>query len=182
MGNGQWKKKLVSFFFPDFEDIDDEFQDDQENFGREFWDILLRVYEDEKLVVLSFDFWTIFIQRICNAIFICFIIIPLGLITAGFLWSPQIREYIFLKSMGEGTEEVHNPVEQEESAVKELMKEADDLTELVNLKMMNNRKTIAGLKTTFKELEEDMKDELEKIRRAVLTVYENELRNHNCTL
>jgi len=178
--NGKWKKKLVSFLFPDFEDIDDEFQDDQENFLRNFWDILVGVYEDGTVKVFSVDFWTIIITRIFVAIVICFFIIPLGLITAGSLWPPQIREYIFdLKSTGEGTEEAHKPVEQEESAVKELMKEADDLRELINLNMMKNRKTIAGLKTNIKDLEEDMKDELEKIRQAVLTFYENELRNQN---
>lgn len=66
--------------------------------------------------------------------------------------------------------------------MKELIKEADYLKELLNLKMINNQKTITCIKTTFKNLEEDMKNWLEKIRYAVLTVYENELRNHNFTL
>ena len=93
ISNGPWKKK-ISCKKNDVEE-DDVYTnkvDDQETFGRDFWDKLIMIYDDENLKVMSFDFWAYTTLRIFTAFFICFILFPLGLATAGVLW----REFCIL--------------------------------------------------------------------------------------
>ena len=91
------RKRVLSLILPfdedELEDRDHYRSDyisknpnDYESFGRDIWIRIVSVFEDENLHVLTIDFWAYTILRIITGLFIIFLVFPLGLITAGWLW------------------------------------------------------------------------------------------------
>ena len=59
---------------------------DYETFGRDIWARIVIVFENEDLQVFTIDFWAYALLRFFTALFIVFVVFPLGLISAGWLW------------------------------------------------------------------------------------------------
>lgn len=70
-------------------------------FGSSTWNAMLNMFEEEveDLPWWSWDSWSLFFRRLV----IAFLIIPvwlfLGLTTAGLLWPPEIREFVFVEAI-----------------------------------------------------------------------------------
>jgi len=67
------------------------------NLGESLWAKLVEWFNDEQLSITTFEFWCYTVFRV----FALFIIFPawllLGVVTAGWLWPPQVRKWLFVQ-------------------------------------------------------------------------------------
>jgi len=62
------------------------------------WKKLLDIFEEEVYGVFQIEFWLLLVLRMMTIIIIVFWII-IGLATAGWLWPPQVREWMFVQKI-----------------------------------------------------------------------------------
>jgi len=68
-----------------------------EDLGGSLWTKLLELFNDEELGFLSLDFWCYSLSRLI-ALFVIFPVwLVLGFVTAGWLWPPQVRKWLFVQ-------------------------------------------------------------------------------------
>lgn len=149
-------------------------QDDTRSSGfsqlfRDIWKKLLSIFEDEDFTITQLEFYVLNLMRVMT---VC-IIIPLwlivGLVTAGWLWPPQVREWLFVQkiatintradlehmiskqvldlktNVGELKEDLLDVMNADEKDLSEIKDEGD----LVKENVLNDMKLIKELLTTF---------------------------------
>ena len=97
IANGPWKKLLIKFLgLRDPEKVLER-TGLTNSFGKAYWKRLMDMFEDDvEEGVFSLEYWCATLMRFVAFFFIIPAWIVLGLGTCGWLWPPQISEYVFL--------------------------------------------------------------------------------------
>mmetsp|Transcript_34511 Transcript_34511/g.50091 ORF Transcript_34511/g.50091 Transcript_34511/m.50091 type:complete len:429 (-) Transcript_34511:224-1510(-) len=68
-----------------------------EDLGGSLWTKLVELFNDEELGFLSLDFWCYSFSRLIALFVILPVWLVLGFATAGWLWPPQVRKWLFVQ-------------------------------------------------------------------------------------
>ena len=66
----------------------------------------------------------------------------------------------------------------DDQAIQDLTREAQELRDIIGMKLMSNRNHITKLKNNLREMKEEMIVELKQIRQITLTLYEKRRRRN----
>ena len=67
------------------------------NMGESLWAKLVELFNDEQLNITTFEFWCYTVFRVLALILIFPAWLLLGVFTAGWLWPPQVRKWLFVQ-------------------------------------------------------------------------------------
>jgi len=167
---GPWKKK-VSTFYP-FTNENNEGEKKSE-FGRETWDSLINLFQDQGLGFLSLNFFAYLLIRAATIIFIVFIWLPLGLATAGWLWAPQVREYLLHQKTTESSHQNEaQEVEKNMNAIAGAQTQIKKLQDELVSDNAADRKQMIMVKATLLDMREEIMEEMDSIREKTRRIQE----------
>ena len=176
--NGPWKKTVMNFFKlgDDEEEKESEalLQTDKVDISWEriLWKKLIECFDpevDNQGVGLFF--------YVPLRIFIAMFLIPfwllLGILSAGWLWPPQVREGLFVQavSLPEDSGE-HREVEKRIEEVSSLRKDLEYLQGGMVNEFKQDRKEMAELKNQVKGIKKDLKKEMKNIKQVMTALFE----------
>jgi hypothetical protein len=175
--NGPWKK--VTDFFKIRDDSDDEEEEtslikrDEVDITREriLWKKLIEFFDPD----LEYGMGAVI--HVPLRIFVSTFLIPfwllLGILSAGLLWPPQIREGLFVQkvSVPGKTGEVHE-IKKRIEEVEKLMKNLDTLKGVFVHETMTDRKDMIALKIQVKDIKTELKNEVKYIKGVMTSLFE----------
>jgi hypothetical protein len=144
--------------------------------GKEFWKRLTDLFDEiteEDYTWL--EFWTnVMPPRIIAA----FCIIPawlfLGFITAGWLWPPQVREFIFTSTVSRYSSDSEKEDELRKTQVVLLQKEVKELSEVFAQELVIERTQVVQMKSQIDHKIIEIESELKNIRRIMQMLFEQQ--------
>lgn len=177
--NGPWKKSVMKFF--KLRDADDEDEEGTSlvkkdvvdiSWERILWKKLIECFDPE---VDSNGMGMILYVPL--RVFISMFLIPfwllLGILSAGWLWPPQVREGLFVQKVS---------IPEDSSEAKEIEKRIEEVGELKkDLKMAQNelvddfvqdRKDILALRQQVKDIKRELKEEMRNIKGVMTSLFE----------
>jgi hypothetical protein len=175
--NGPWKKAILDFF-----KIRDDRDDEEEetsllkrdkvdiSWERILWKKLIECFdpdmEDGMAMVLYVPL------RIFVSMFLIPFWLLLGILSAGWLWPPQIREGLFVQKVSvEDHGEVHE-IQKRIEEVENLMRNLDTVKGGFVKDTMADRKDMIALKNQVKGIKKEMKKEMKKIKGILASLFE----------
>lgn len=180
--NGPWKKTVMNLF--KLRDPDDE-EDDEEgaalmkkeevvdiSWERILWKKLIECFDpDGDSVGMGM------ILYVPLRIFISMFLIPfwllLGIMSAGWLWPPQVREGLFVQKVsipedsGEG-----KVMEKHIEEVTDLKKDLSTVQKQLVGQFVEDRKDMAALKNQVKDIKRELKEEMRNIKGVMTSLFE----------
>jgi len=172
IANGPWKKRLRGIFGM----TDEEDSGNPETiFGKEFWKRLVDLFEDDvEENMLSVEFWAYNFLRVVTA----FIILPLwvlvGILSAGWLWPPQVREYVFTSTVAKHSSESEREAELRKNQVSMLHKEVKSLRDVVMHELTVDRTQVVQMKSGLADHRVDIATEMKHIKRIMTMLFEQQ--------
>jgi hypothetical protein len=144
-------------------------------FGKEFWRHLMDLFEDDlDEQVMSIEFWAYNVLRLVAL----FLIIPawiiIGLVAAGWLWPPQIRENIYTSTVSKHSSEIERQDYLRKTQVASLQKEAKELQEDMNKELKIDRTHIVQMKSAIAERRLEIANEMKQIKRLMTMLFEQQ--------
>lgn len=180
--NGPWKKTVMNLFKLRDDDDDDDDEEDEEvaalmkkdkvdiSWERILWKKLIECFDPE---VDSGGMGMIL--YIPLRVFVSMFLIPfwllLGILSAGWLWPPQVREGLFVQKVSDPEEdenEMERRIEEVEGAKKDLSTVQEDLTS----QFVDDRKDVIALKDQVKEIKRELKEEMKNIKGVMTSLFE----------
>lgn len=178
--NGPWKKTVVNLF--KLRDPDDEEDDDEDthlvkkekvdiSWERILWKKLIECFDPE---VDSTGMGMILYVPL--RVFVSMFLIPfwllLGILSAGWLWPPQVREGLFVQQVTAADAGEPNEMEKRIEEVSELKKDLKTVqTELVG-QSVKDRKDVTALKDQVVNLKRELKEEMRNIKGVMTSLFE----------
>jgi hypothetical protein len=172
IANGPWKKRLRGIFGM----TDEEDSGNPETiFGKEFWKRLVDLFEDDvEENMLSVEFWAYNFLRVVTA----FIILPLwvlvGILSAGWLWPPQVREYVFTSTVEKHSSESEREAELRKNQVSMLHKEVKSLRDVVIHELTVDRTQVVQMKSGIADRRADIATEMKHIKRIMTMLFQQQ--------
>jgi Ion transport protein len=175
IAHGPWTRQAWRWLRLDKVETQKAMAGERSTFGSKTWRQMLDMFEDEvdQLSWWSREFWTLFFSRV----FVAFVILPvwilLGLVTAGLLWPPEVREYVFVEAIATrlsnaGDESVE---QQRLLEVETIQEDLEDLSDELALQLATDRANIAQLKVNLHDFRlsvlGDIKMLKERMSRAI---------------
>lgn len=144
-------------------------------FGKEFWKRLMDLFEDDvDDGVFSFEFLCYTLLRAATIIFIIPAWILLGILTAGWFWPPQIREYVFTSTVFKHATETDKEDELRKTQVKKLKEEINVLRDDLLQELAVDRTQVVQLKSVVTERKIEIQNEMKHIKRIVAMLFEQQ--------
>jgi hypothetical protein len=179
IANGPWKGRLRKAIGMTESNNQEGGTDDYSNetqFGKEQWKICMDLFEDDvEAGVVSVDFLLYMFLRTA-----ALIIIPLwfllGVLTAGWLWPPQVREAIFTSTVFKHSSDTEKENELRRTQVKQLQEEVDLLNEELLQELALDRTQVVQLKSQILERKMEIANEMRHIKRIVAMLFERQAR------
>lgn len=178
--NGPWKKTVMNFF----KLRDDDEEDDEEetslmkkdktdiSWERILWKKLIECFDPE---VDSNGMGMILYVPL--RVFISMFLIPfwllLGILSAGWLWPPQVREGLFVQkvSMPEDSGEAKE-MEKRMEEVSDLKKDLLTTQEQLTSQFVEDRKDMTALTDQVKDIKRELKEEMRNIKGVMTSLFE----------
>lgn len=173
VANGPWKKKLRRLF--GLSNKQEQYESSFENLGKGLWQRCMDIlYEDEvDDSLLSFEFYCYALLRLL----LLLVVIPawflIGLATAGMLWPPQVRAYLFASSITKATE-ADKEDELRKNAISNLESEMDNLKEELLQELAVDRTQVVQMKSLVVERRLEIQNEMKHIKRVVTMLFEQQ--------
>ncbi|KAL7536478.1 hypothetical protein ACHAXR_007201 [Thalassiosira sp. AJA248-18] len=177
--NGPWKKTIMDFFRLSDDDDDNEEEtalvkkDKVEiSWERICWKKLIECFDPE---VDSGGMGVILYGPL--RVFISMFLIPfwllMGILSAGWLWPPQVREGLFVQkvSIPENSGEA-NEMEKRIEEVKEVQKDLLMVQEHLVGQFIEDRRDMAALKNQVKDIKRELKEEMKAIKGVMTSLFE----------
>lgn len=156
-------------------DDDDAYMSKEATFGSEFWKRLVYLFEDDvDDGILSVEFWVYLFLRILTAVIIMPLWILLGLVTAGWLWPPQVREAIFTSTVSQHSSETAKEDELRKTQVAKLQEEVKILRDDLEQEMAVDRTEVVQMKSAVAERKADIASEMRHIKRLMTMLFEQQ--------
>ena len=178
IANGPWKTRVKNFFGMNSDDDVDpgnRLIHIDTTFGKEFWKRLMDLFEDDiEESVMSFEFLCYTILRGLTAVFIIPLWIFLGLITAGWLWPPQIREAVFTSAVFKHASDAEHEDELRKKQVEKLKVEVEILKDDLLQELAIDRTHVVQMKSLVAERKLEIQNEMKHIKRIVAMLFEQQ--------
>jgi hypothetical protein len=177
--NGPWKKTVMNLF--KLRDDDDEDEDEEEalvkkdkveiSWERILWKKLIECFDPE--VDTSGMGMILYVPL---RVFISMFLIPfwllMGILSAGWLWPPQVREGLFVQkvSLPEDSDEneLSKQMEETEAVKEDLASTQQDLVD----QFVEDRKDLAAFKDRVKNIKKELKAEMKNIKGVMTSLFE----------
>ena len=143
---------------------------------RDLWKTLTGLFKENPYEYMdvsprSFDFWCYLLLRI-GAIFIIPVWLLLGLVTAGWLWPPQIREKLLCQTAVKISRA--DIAEKAKKEVNKLRHELRNLKREVMFEKKTDRRQLAEMKTEVEDLQRDVMSDLTQVKEIMTTLLDLE--------
>jgi hypothetical protein len=167
--NGPWKKRLGKACG------NPSSMNSDASFGKDFWKRLMDLFEDElDDSFFSFEFICYSALRIVTALFIIPAWILMGLITAGWFWPPQIREFIFTSTVSKHNSEAEKEDEMRKNQVIKLKVEIGAFKDDLLRELALDRTQLVQMKSLVAERKMEIQGEMKHIKRIVTMLFEQQ--------
>jgi hypothetical protein len=172
IANGPWKKRLRGVFGM----TDDEDSGNSETiFGKELWKRLVDLFEDDvEENMFSVEFWAYNFLRVVTALIILPFWVLIGILSAGWLWPPQVREYVFTSTVAKHSSESEREAELRRNQVSMLNKEVKSLKEVVMHELTVDRTQVVQMKSGIADRRADIATEMKHIKRIMTMLFEQQ--------
>jgi hypothetical protein len=175
--NGPWKKGIMDFFKIRNRDSEEEgaslIRMDKVDISWEriLWKKLIECFdpdvEDGMGMVLYVPL------RICVSMFLIPFWLLMGILSAGWLWPPQIREGLFVQKVSvEDTHGELNEIQKRVEEVEKLMNNLNTLKEGFVHETYTDRKDMIRLKNQVRSIKKELKNEMKKIKGVMTSLFE----------
>jgi hypothetical protein len=118
----------------------------------------------------SFEFWCYILVRIAAGVFVIPIWLIVGLLTAGWLWPPQVREYLFQQKKAAISRA--DMAEQVTAQITELQEEIQSLRTEIRGEMKNDRKEFALVKAEVEAVQAEVMADLLQVKEFMIHLLE----------
>jgi hypothetical protein len=143
-------------------------------FGKEAWKQIMDLFEDgveEGAASLDFVIYTLLrIIAVCTVA----LWLVLGVVTAGWLWPPQVREGIFTSTVFKHSSDVEMENELRRTQVKQLQEEVRLLNDELLQELAVDRNQVVQLKSHITERKTEIANEMRQIKRIVTMLFERQ--------
>ena len=171
IANGPWKKRLRGVFRMADDEADQGHGDTM--FGKEFWKRLMDLFEDDvEESMFTVEFWAYNFLRLMTGIIIIPLWVIIGVLSAGWLWPPQIREYIFTSTVAKHSSETEREAELRRTQVAMLQKEVMSLQDTMTHEMKVDRIHVVQMKSSIAERRAEIANEMKHINRIITMLFE----------
>lgn len=180
IANGPWKAKFKKALGWDEDDDDNAGGNSEEKsyrrvFGKESWKRLMDLFEDEiDDSVVSLEYFLYTLLRATVAVVVIPLWIFLGIITAGWLWPPQIREAVFTSSVFKHTNDSEREDELRKIQVKKLEQEVKELKDELVQELAMDRTQVVQMKSAVAERKAEIANEMKHVKRIVTMLFEQQ--------
>lgn len=142
---------------------------------RSGWDALMSLFDpnlfkENDVSTLSIDFWCYIVLRIFVALFVIPLWILAGVITAGWLWPPQVREFLFAQSRAAVSRA--DIAEEVKNEVKKLKTELTDLRDELKHEMRKDKKGLSDVKLDLDSVQDDVLADIKQVKDILTTLFE----------
>lgn len=142
---------------------------------REAWKNLMSLfdatlYDDIDLHPGSFEFWCYFFFRIFAIVFIIPAWLVAGAATVGWLWPPQVREYLFVQKKTQISRA--DIAEQVSMQIDELREEIKRLRAELKGEMKNDRRELVQMKAEVESVQSAVMSDLMQVKEIMTTLLE----------
>jgi hypothetical protein len=172
IANGPWKGRLRKVL--GMRDADDSTAV-VASFGKEFWKRLMDLFEDDiDESVFSFEFICYTFLRFCTLFYIIPAWVFVGILSAGWLWPPQIREFVFTSNVSRHNSESEKEDELRKTQVQNLKSEIGVLKEDLLQELAIDRTHVVQMKSLVAERKLEIQSEMKHIKRIVTMLFEQQ--------
>lgn len=139
------------------------------------WDSIVSLFDpnlfkENDISSLSIDFWCYGVLRVFVALFVIPLWIVAGVITAGWLWPPQVREFLFAQSRAAVSRaDIAEGVKNE---VKQLKSELKDLRDELKLEMRKDKRGLSEMKSGLDSVQDDVLADIKQVKDILTTLFE----------
>ena len=173
IANGPWKQRLRSAFGLGDDSIGHGHFD--ATFGKDFWKRLMDLFEDDlDESVFSFEFVVYTFLRFLTLFFVFPAWILLGLCTAGWLWPPQIREFVFTSTVSKHNSESEKEDELRKTQIVKLKAEIGAFKDEILQDLALDRTQVVQMKSLVAERKIEIQNEMKHIKRIVTMLFEQQ--------
>lgn len=158
--------------------MDDNQVQDAENHGegevfREAWSNVMSLfdaslYDDIDVRIGSCEFWCFFLFRIVAVLFIIPLWLIIGFATAGWLWPPQVREWLFIQK--KSTISRADLAKQVQMQINQLKDEIRGLKAELKAEIKHDRREVVNVKTEVEEIQISVMSDLIQVKEIMSTV------------
>lgn len=128
------------------------------------------LYDDIDVILWSFEFWCYFFFRIVAITIIIPLWLVAGFATAGWLWPPQVREWLFVqKKTAISRADLANQVLMQ---IKKLKDEMKSLRVEIKDEMKSDRAEMVNMKTEVEGVQADVMSDLLQVKEIMTTLLE----------
>jgi len=142
-------------------------------FGKEFWKSLIDLFEDEvDASVMSADFWIYNTMRLIAAVVIIPAWFSLGLLSLGWLWPPQLREFFWTAPVTKYAE-----VSEEELRKTQVMlldKEVKALSVEITHELTIDRIEVVQMKSSVADKRAEIANEMRHIKNIMTRLFDQQ--------
>ena len=174
--DGPWKETVQQFFkiSSDENNEEKEGKEEQEEISWEriLWKKLVECFdpgrETNRMKVLCLLPW-----RVCISTFLIPFWLFVGVISAGWLWPPQVREGLFVQRVS--MPEDHSNVHEAELRMQEVGQLREGLTEVqieLVTEFTEDRKEMDVLKIQIAKVRKELKNEMKNIKKTMTTLFQ----------
>lgn len=143
--------------------------------GEQYWKNLMDIYEDDvNATTLSFEYFIVSVVRLLAFVFVIPAWILLGLITLGWFWPPQIREYIFTSAIAKHSSETAKEEELRSVQIVNIKAELVAMGEELRFELAQDRTQIVQTKSLVAERKMAINAEMKNIQRIVAMLFEQQ--------
>ena len=177
IANGPWTKwirRVCCFCGMDLSPDSQWQMSSETNFGSQFWNNLMELYEEDIYRMSSVDMLTYAALRVLGVLFLIPAWFLLGLFTMGWLWPPQIRNYMVKSKVLAHASDQAREDEVRRMQVQNLQAEVDSLKEDLLQELALDRTQVVQIKSQVAERRQEIASEMKQIKRLVTMLFERQ--------
>jgi len=178
--NGPWKKSVMNFF-----KLHDDDEDENEegaalvkkedvveiSWERICWKKLIECFDPEVNMLMN-SMMLIAPLRLFVAMFLIPFWLLLGIMSAGWLWPPQVREGLFVQAVSVPDEYAGKEMEKRIEEVTLLKKDLKIVQVQLVDQFVNDRKDVSALRNQVKDIKKELKKEMKNIKMVMTSLFE----------
>lgn len=126
------------------------------------------LYEDTDLSAQRMEFWVYLFLQVMSVVFIIPFWLLAGVFTAGWLWPPQVREYLFVQK--DSTISRADMEKQKLDQLKHIQGSIISLRSDTQKEMLNDREEVNRMKAEIESIQAEVMSDLSQVRELLVTL------------
>lgn len=144
-------------------------------FGKEFWKRLMDLFEDEmEAGVSSSEYLCYVLIRVVVAVIIIPLWMIMGILSAGWLWPPQVRAALFTSSVKKTSTVTEQEDELRKTAVKMMESEVKEFHYDVAQELAMGRTQVVQMKSQVADRKQEISSEMKHVKRLITMLFEQQ--------